>query len=88
MITFVSEKLSDFDTLHERSTELLVDVLPDYFNHTDHSAWSFEEVIDHIEKTFLGESSNHLSQHTQGHSNHTSHEDNTISLITNALLQV
>ncbi|XP_045177159.2 uncharacterized protein LOC123537489 isoform X2 [Mercenaria mercenaria] len=84
-ILIMSEKLSDFDKLHERASDILVDVLPDYFNHTNHSGWSFEEMIDHIEKSFLGgTSSRHISPRDVREN---SSDDNTVSLITNALLQ-
>lgn len=85
----VAEKLTDFDNLHERAGEILVDVLPVYFNGTSASDWTFEEMIDHIEKTYNGGTSGqHISGHMHGNSSHSINHDNTISLITNALLQV
>jgi len=55
--------LNDYDDLHERATDLLIDVLPGYFsNTTDYTDWSFESVIDLIQEK--SEAENHsLSLH-------------------------
>lgn len=91
-ILIMSEKLDNFDKLHVRSSALLLDVLPDYFNGTNHEGWNFEQIIDHIEKVYQKHkgTSSHI---TGGHTNDSHHifgdddHETTITLFTNALLQ-
>lgn len=87
-ILIMQEKLEEYKGTQERAGNLLIDVLPDYFNGTTYSDWTFKEMLDHIDEMYHGGTSGlHVSGHMHGNSSQAAHKDHTISLITNALLQ-
>ena len=57
------DKLADYDKLHEEASVIIVDLLPDLFNDTDTSHWSFEKIIEHLDSHSSPES-HHVSNHT------------------------
>lgn len=75
-----SDKLSDYDDLHEKATDLLIKVLPNYFpNTTDYSDWSFESIIAHIQEEY---------DHSQANTTLSLHDSGSLDTFGTSFIQV
>ncbi|KAL4224864.1 Voltage-gated hydrogen channel 1 [Mactra antiquata] len=81
-ILIMSDKLDAFDKLHYKTIDLLVEVLPGYYNNTDYKSWSFEEFINHLETIHNGGQLIGSHGHTL-----TSNNSGGISLLQSVIMQ-
>ena len=60
---FYSDSLYENELLHERATDALFILLPEYLNKSQHGTWSFESIVEHLEEVNSHNNDNQTTPH-------------------------